>query len=262
MIGFKYDEVLQNTNALPPVLNTLNIERKAKRKPIIKEKNNGFTVKNLQNDTNDNNNSSIQVTILYEDCVINKLSEHEIAQHGTLNSYGHKSDINDNSGRLIKGQKLLTSYFHPVQKSSNSSNYNNLGDSIEVEESNGLTTINRTTSVEKEYLLRCSKQIHKKYKRLNVCKHLIRQRTQQFLILLILKARKHYSPHWYRFQRKKIIAYLHRCIVTYHLFTTELINKYKVLEVSAIMNIEALVTNRRVQKFSIDNAGSIQETIR
>lgn len=225
------------------MLNTLNSKRKAERKNITTEQNNGFTVKNVQNNTNDNNNSLFQVTILYEDCGINISSDHEIAQHGTLNSYGHKSDINDNSERLIKGQTLLTSYFHPVQKSSNAINYNDLADSVEL-------------AIEKKSLLECNKQIHKKYRRLNVCKHLIRQQTQQFLIHLILKARKNYSPHWHRFQRKKIFAYLHRCIVTYHLFTAELINKHKVPKVSANMNIEALVTNRRVQKFLTDNAGS------
>lgn len=208
-----------------------------KRTTTTTNKTNNFAVDNSHDDS-----SLIQVKILYV---------HNDANHR------HKCDINDNNERLLKGQTLLTSYFHPYQKTTNVLNHDYMGVSIDVEEHSG-STVKDLATTEKKYL---SRQIRRKYKNLKICKYFIRRRTKNFLVQLISKARKKFSPRWHRFQRNNNLSFVYRCIFTYHLFTTEFINQRenKVATVPAKMTTEAIVTNRRVQKILSDSASSHEE---
>ncbi|XP_055309941.1 uncharacterized protein LOC129573467 [Sitodiplosis mosellana] len=235
LIGFKHDEVLQKIKTPPN-----DCEKETKRRT---------TNENTHNSTNDDKNSLIHVKILYGHSEANQLIHNKKVETGTVHG------ISDNSEGLIKGQTLLTSYFHPLRKATKDFNHDD-EISIEVEEPADLTTDDIVVT-DRIYFFWHRKRICKKYRRLRLCKYSLRQRTKLFLVHLISRIRKKFSPHWQRFRRNKNVSFAYRCIISYHLFTTEFINRqsYKISKVPAKMSTEALVTNRRVQKFiSSDNA--------
>lgn len=250
MIGLKQDELLQKSIVQPSVLSPLDYKKDVKSTAICNK--NEFTVKSVHSNTNANNNSSIQVKILYEPSGINQLE--------TIYCY-EKSDINDKHDSLIKGQTLLTSYFRPIQKSiTNDLNDDNLEISIQVNEPID-TTADEVLSGDSKFRRWQSKRICKKYKRLNIRKFFIRKQTNQFFTKLVLKTRKKFSPHWHRFRRNSNVSFVYRCIILYHLFVTELINreKHTIKILSAKMTTEALITNRRIQKFSNENVSNARD---
>lgn len=236
MIG-EYDEISRKVVASPSIGRPNPLKSEKVTKKITANNKNALAVKNAHD-----NSCLIQVKILYD---------HDDSNHG------YKCDIDDNSERLVKGQTLLTSYFYPLQKTTNDLNNDEV--SIDVEKHSD-STINDITKTEKRYPL-WNRRIQRKYRNLKISKYFIRQRIQQFLIQLISKARKKFSPRWYRFQRNNNLSVVYRCIITYHLFTTEFINQRKsnISTVAAKMTTEAIVTNRRVQKFSSDCASSHEE---
>lgn len=169
--------------------------------------------------TNNDNSPLVHVKILYE-------SDKNVETEQT----------DGNRDRLLKGQTLLTSYFHPLQRAPNNDD--------DDDDDKGL-------KVKKPNIFLQSKRICKRYKRLKLRHYLIRKRTGKFLVRLILVVRKNFSHHWHRFQRYKNISLVYRCIISYHLFTTELQRhiKKEIPKVPTKITTETLVTNQRVRRF-------------
>lgn len=176
--------------------------------------------------TDDDKSSLIHVKIFYE-------SDKNVQNNIRGNNYAIKDC---NIEHLSKGQTLLTSYFHPLLRVANDNDFKG----VEVKRQIRDITISLQ-----------SKRIRKRYRRLRLRQYLIRKRTRQFLVHLILGVRKNFSHHWHRFQRYKKISFVYRCIISYHLFTTEFQRhtKIEIPKVPTKTTIETLVTNRRVQQF-------------
>lgn len=200
----------------------------------------------------DDTHSVLQVKIIYEHIntkckILDEKTTTGITKSGVLNSGQH----------LSKGQTLLTSYFQPIRKRNHDRPSEKLESSIEIEDPADLAVSN-IAEIDKKRLLCLSKQIRRKYNRLSTGKYMIRLKTVEFLVNFAQKARKQYSAHWNRYRRNKNVSFVYRCLITFQQFAIELAKRRKseTKESSSKMTTEALVTNRRVQKFLNENTSA------
>lgn len=174
--------------------------------------------------------------------------------------YESKCDLPDCSTNLIKGQTLLTSYFHPIQNRLNEKNSNKKSYSFQIDDS-GDFIITDDEKPDRKLLNWYSRKICKKYIRLHISKYLIRQKLQQFFVHLACKVRKLYLVGWNRFQRNKNVSIVFHCLISYHQFTTAFLNRNTpiTIEKSIKMTTEALVSSRRIHKLLNENVSNVKE---
>lgn len=212
-------------------------------------------------------NPVIKVKILFES---NEPNPHENQRTDCKIEYetgycdASKCDISENES-LLKGQTLLTSYFHRIQKIPNDLSECNLeiDSDIDIENSNHLI-ISENDKTDQNCLISCARQIRRKYNWLKKCKYLIRRRIVEFLVQLIRKTRRKFSPRWHQFQNKDV-QFVYQCLISYHCWTTALVEqsqkqvRKKHTTKALKITTEAIIIERRVQKLL--NATNMKETI-
>ncbi|XP_031624264.1 uncharacterized protein LOC116341381 isoform X2 [Contarinia nasturtii] len=239
LIGFAYDEILNDNSDLTCKVNQEISEKK--HQPLIpkKTKTSDFSSQILQDDSKlDVNGTLIHIKIIYDNCNTSNNGQQ------SENYCGQKYNINGD------GQTLLTKYFHPIHRKK-----------VDAEDLIILTETEKDKKTDRKYLHLHSKQINKKYRKLRTRKYFMRQKTTAFLVCIAQKLRKFYSTHWHRFRQNRNVSLAYRCVITFYRYTTEFVNcvKHQIPQISSNMSIEALVTNRRVQKILNDNVREITE---
>lgn len=197
----------------------------------------------------------IQVKVLYET---------------NNNKQNNNCDINES---LTKGQTLLTSFFRPIERKSNTNSIDNdaknndFDDDDDDDDGDGpleidyAPTSDLTSDSEKtdQKCLRFHrKRIRRKYKRIST----VRQRLVERLVHLARTIRNKYHPHWHRFRSKNVLLlFVYQCLTTFHRFTCEFVKQTKQSvttfnQCKSKMTTEAITINRRVQKLLNENTSA------
>lgn len=273
LIGLRYDEVLNESNVSSGPQNQQTSEKSVCDRTCETVK--PYTqVRTVESNAGvqqlpDTSKPRIKVKILFES---NEPNPHENQYSDCKIEYesvycdASECEISEKKS-LLKGQTLLTSYFHPIQKKPN-----DLSDcalqidsdiDIGIEDSNNLV-ISDNNKTDQKCLISCARQICRKYNRLKVCKYLIRRKIVKILVQLSWRIRQKFTPRWHRFENKNV-RFVYQCIISYHRFTAALAeqsqkrignkNTTKALKTT----IEAITINRRVQKLL--NETNMKETI-
>lgn len=262
LIGFSQDTVLSKTNGPSvAIYSQIDEEQTLKRQRISDQKE---VQVEIFSDNKNTDESLIQVKIIYEQSTYNDSTNNLISpvnhKSQALNDCRFICDVSNIGRNLDKGQTLLTSYFQPIRRTIDLHSESCLS-MIDTDEPGNLIICDNDKTDQK-WLLRQSKQICRKYIRLNINKDLIRKRIQHFLVEFGRKARKEYWLYRNFFCRNNNISLIYRWLITFHRFTTEFVNykvKFSKNKTTTKMANEALVANRRIQKILTDTTGITKE---
>lgn len=174
--------------------------------------------------------------------------------------YENKNDENfTQQWDLIKGQKLLTSYFKTQPKQLHDIIIDD-SKSSEIECFNDI----EQNSKDKSNLLHQYRRVRKKYQRINKQRQIINNRVAKFLVRFRRWNKSQVSKCFRYHPQHKHLFYVYKCIVIYHRFTNAVIKcKFngEKIQWNSKMTTDTIMMNKRVQRILTDAPNNGREII-